>query len=152
MSKENVQVLLKQFGNTIGLADLALDEEGFCSLTFDDQIVLNLQYDQRTENIVIFAELGKIKDEGALKVYARLLEANIFWKETGGGTLCVEPKTMTAILEYQEAVAHMNDVRFQRLIEGFINTAEYWISHLDELQTDVALQPDAVLPTMGIRG
>lgn len=152
MSKENVQLLLKQFGNTIALPDLALDEEGFCSLTFDDKIVLNIQYDHRTENIVIFTEIGKIKDEQSLKVYARLLEANMFWKDTGGGTLCVEPKTKTTMLEYQEAVAQMDEVRFQRVIEGFINTAEYWISYLNELQTDGTLQPNEPLPTMGIRG
>ncbi len=152
MSKENFQVLLKELGTTIGLADLSPDDEGYCSLTFDDKIVLNLQYDQRTENIVIFTELGEVRDELALKVYSRFLEANMFWKDTGGGTLCVEPKTMTAMLEYQESVAKMDEVRFQQLVEGFINIAEYWIGYLNELQTGDNLQPDEVIPSMGIRG
>lgn len=136
-AKENLQGLLSAVGAKLGIPGLALDDAGACSLVFDGRTTINLQADSLAGNLILFAELGALRAADT-NIYASLLEANLFWKGTGGGTLAVEPQSRAVLLQYQDSLVGMDQVRFEQILERFISAAEQWTSRLAEMVKDAA--------------
>ena len=130
---ENYKQLLSELGQTVGLPELAPDEDNYCCLGVDDKIVLHLQYNIENEILMLFAQVGKIDDHHREAIYPRLLKANLFWQGTGGATLGVDDNG-EVLMAYQIVISNMDFQKFQDLLEGFVNTAELWINTLDAVQ------------------
>lgn len=154
MSLDQLKHLLKELGQSIGLPDLAPDDDGYCCLSFDSKITLHIQLDDDTGNLTFFSEVGKVEEDRQLEIYTRMLEANVFWLGTGGATLGVNSENLTATLGYQEPITGIDFQRFQQLLEGFVNTAEKWIDRLIEIQSAPPEDKggDAAMPPMGDMG
>jgi hypothetical protein len=125
MSDTSLQVMLRDFGEGLGLPDFGLDEYGFSSLVIDE-ILLNLETDESNESIMIYANVGKIPVEGSLEFYELLLEADFFSKGTAGATLGIDKRANIVILAYLLPTNGLSLHRFHRTIENFTNMAEWW--------------------------
>ena len=134
MSSESFKQLLSELGQAVGLPDLAPDKDNYCCLGFDDKIVTHLQYNEESEVLMLFAQLGTIDEDKTADIYPRLLKANLFWQGTGGATIGVDDETREVLLSYQVAMRLIDFSKFQELLEGFINTAELWINTLETVQ------------------
>lgn len=134
MSLNQLTQLLKDLGDAIKLPGLKPDDDGYCCLSFDEKITVHIQLDKETENLTLFAELGRVNEARKAEIFGRLLEANVFWLGTGGATIGVNTENMMATLGYQEPITHIDFQRFQQLLEGFVNTAEKWIDRLQEME------------------
>jgi hypothetical protein len=108
--------------------DLALDETGLCTLGFDEQIV-NIHFDERSSNLVLFAALGSLPVEGRERALALLMEANLFWSGTGGATLALEPGANVVMLHHQVR-ADMEQADFEALLQQFVDLSDYWSGKL----------------------
>src|SRR6478735_1182980 len=93
-----LQKLVGEFGAEIGLPNLTIDGEGFCSLTFDGKVTVNLQLSESKDQIVLFAELGVVPTEDRAETYEALLKANFFWQATHGATLSLEGDEPTVVI------------------------------------------------------
>ena len=82
--REQVDLLLGEFGREIGLAGLALDEDGHAALAFDD-VLVNFEVEEGDERLLLYAYLGEIRGDAAASMRA-MLEANLFWRGADGGT------------------------------------------------------------------
>lgn len=134
MSLENYKQLLSELGQVVSLPDLAPDKDNYCCLGFDDKIIVHLQYSEVNEILMLFAQLGTIDEDKVNDIYPRLLKANLFWQGTGGATLGVDDETREVLISYQTPIQFMDFPKFQELLEGFINTAELWITTLEAIQ------------------
>jgi hypothetical protein len=141
MSVEILHDLLRQFGAQIGLPDLAADEQGFCSLKIGDVVTLSIQYEPEGDDIAIFARLGVIQPEAREDACLLMLSANFMWVETRGATLSLELGESAAYLGVKEPAQALDAVRFARLVQDFVETAEQWTRRL------VALNGGASEPT-----
>src|SRR5262249_33730853 len=120
MSMEIYRSLLKGLGATIGLPDLAPDDEGFCAMQFGDRIVVNLQYEAEREDLALFARLGDVEPDLREAAYEMLLAGNLFWKETAGATLSVEPTAGTVYLAAKQAIQSLDQPRFEAMLNEFV--------------------------------
>lgn len=134
MSAENYKQLLSELGQSVGLPELAPDEDNYCCLGFDDKIVLHIQYNKENEVLMLFSQIGTIDEDKTKAIYPRLLKANLFWQGTGGATIGVDDESREVLMSYQVPMSFMDFHKFQELLEGFVNTAELWINTLDAVQ------------------
>jgi hypothetical protein len=128
MSKETVNQVLGEFGKQIGLDDLRLDDNGYAALAFDD-VVVNLEYDEEPERLLMSAYLGEPQGE-RLKTYELLLDANFCWQGTAGATLSLERETGGIVLFQALPARALERQALAAALETFVNTADAWILQL----------------------
>jgi hypothetical protein len=125
LSRELFENLLGDLANTLGMESLAPDADGYLALTIDGQDV-NIQHDEKADEILIFGRLARIADENPFPFYQRLLAGNLFWQGTAGGTLSVEPRSQTVYLARSLAMSPLDLRGLEAMIQGFLDTAAYW--------------------------
>jgi len=132
------ETLIAELGAAIGLPELKLDEDGACTLSFDDNITVNLRLDPETDAVVLYSPLGLLEADGSVAVKDALLEANLLFQGTGGCTLGVDSNMGLVVLAYREHVAQVRAPLLMERIEAFVNVAEAWRERLERLQSGQA--------------
>ena len=124
MSADRADALIRALGHAVGIDDLALDDGGTCTLRFDET-VLALELDEGEDRLVLHAALGPLPAEGQAELLARLLEANLFWKDTHGATLALDRGAARALL-LRAVPLDAPPAGFPGLVERFVDAAEAW--------------------------
>jgi hypothetical protein len=123
--------LVQQLGKTVGIDDLAPDDNGYLCLTFDERPV---NIEERDGIIFLYAALGPLPTDDPENLYRRLLSANCFYRETQGATLGVDDR-LGVLLFYQTPVAALEGNQFETILQNFINTADAWRGRLEEARS-----------------
>lgn len=126
-----------------GNQSIKVDEEGGCALTFDDNIVVNMEYDGELDLLTLYCRLGTVAADRVGTVYPLLLEANVLWAGTGGATLGVIPDDRSVVLAYQEKAAAIDGQRFEGLLSGLVDAAEFWMKLIEDGSRDAPVEPSA---------
>src|SRR5580765_2819858 len=140
--------ILAQFGRTIGLDNLALDDEGYAALAIDDKLIVNLERDPNGERVLLYCAVGEPAGS-PLEAYAMLLEANYLGRGTGGATLGLASDSDMIVLSLFVPLASLDLHGFTRTVEMFITVAEQWsarMAHLGTAQHRVDEKPGAAEP------
>lgn len=129
--KEHVNELLKHIGDGLNLPNLCLDDNNHCILLFDEKIVLNMDFDQEGNKLVIYAYIGEIPLECREIIFEKALEGNFFWNETDGGTLGVDKQSQSLVLakSYTLPIEKFND--FEDQLASFVEIVEKWIVRIE---------------------
>ncbi len=126
-----MHTLIHDFGKNIGIPDLALDEHHYCCLQFDG-VVVNLEYEPDKDELFLYTHLGRIPQDPSLALYERLLEANFFFRQTGGGVLGIDKATGIIALAWRLPASPLTLPALEKLMETFVNTAEYWTEQVGQ--------------------
>ncbi len=119
--------LIADFGKMLTLESLSLDSDtNSCILIFDDELVLNIEYDDPEERLVFSIYLDEIPEEGAEPLLRELMGANLYWHQTRGATLCLEEGTGGIILAYPRSVSELDATSIETIAENLLNLAEKW--------------------------
>lgn len=84
--------LISALGQSLGEASLQLDEEGLAFLPLSNEFFLHLQADVTRQCFIGFAVVGTLPLQPPVSLLKQLLQANRFWRETGGATLSLDDK------------------------------------------------------------
>ena len=121
---------LAEFAQKLGIGPLARGKDGVSVLSFDEIDVL-LTTDNAS--LTLFTRVG-VAPEGDADLLDALLAANLFWQETGGATLSLEPYSRVVIMAQRLAAAEvMSSEALEAAVETFTHSAMEWkttISHL----------------------
>ena len=131
MNLDMINPLFHDFGKTLGIDTLTLDENGCCCLLFDD-IVVNFEATPESEQLFLYTRLGSIPDKDKEAFFAALLEGNYFYRTTGGATLGVDQKSNSVVMAYQTFYTHLDVRRFSQIVENFVNIASFWLKKLQQ--------------------
>lgn len=127
------QDLLTQLGNTLTVGPLTLDERTrSCVLVFDDNLVINIEYDDSTERLVFSSYLAELPATGAEPLLRELLAANLYWHRTRGATLGLEEGTGGVLLTYAHAVVDLDGPKLEAVLQTFVQQAERWTQRITE--------------------
>ena len=148
---EQIQLILKEFGEAIGLEGLALDETGYCCLTFDDNIFVSIESDEKENRLLMYSFLGAPKGENVAKVYGEILDGNFFWRHTQGATLSRDPNSEGIVLMDRIELRDMNYARFEKALENFVNTTESWMRKLESAQEEEEPEKDGTVQSEDFR-
>ena len=132
--QDEVNAVLCQFGDKIGIQNLKLDEDDNCQLSIDERMLVNVQLDSERGELVLFTVLGQLTDANRLEICETLLEANLFWNGTDGATVGLDRADGLLFLCNKTPLDRLILEHFETLLERFINTTEDWSGALGELQ------------------
>ncbi|MCL9783814.1 type III secretion system chaperone [Vibrio sp. S4M6] len=138
MSKQNIELLMIDLGNELGIDNLKLDEDACCCLSFDD-IILHFEFDAAQNRLLCYSHLGDVPPFGQSDFYEMLLDANLFWKGTGGHTLSIDSKSKAVILVSQ---VDSNDTKLEQLtpmIGSFLDVSDIWRRKIVEFNNKTSL-------------
>ena len=148
MSEANLQTLLLKFGQRVGIADLALDDDNYCMLRLDDTLSLSIEFFAAGEQVIFTARVGTLPREQRNALLQAIAEANFHWAGTGGGTLSLNPQDDSVYLQFREASTQMDQQRFENLLQALVHNTERWAARLagPAPATDAASQVNPVPP------
>jgi hypothetical protein len=137
MDKRDLAVkLVANFGSMLTLPELTLDEKSnSCVLLFDGDIVLNIEFDETSGQLILSVYLDELPQHGGEPLLRELMVANLYWHRTDGATLGLEDATNGVILAQARAVTELDDSSFEKMVETFVNQAERWKKHIAATKT-----------------
>jgi hypothetical protein len=86
MLSPSCNALMLAPGAEVGIPELELDEPHCCALAFDSAVV-DVEFDESSGQLFLYARLGALPTCGASAICKQLLAGNLFRKETGEATL-----------------------------------------------------------------
>ena len=140
MSSSVMNNLIREFGASIGIPDLQLDEEYRCNMMFDE-VPVSFELGDGDESMYIYSLLGHVPGDGLERFYAELLHANYVFADNGGSTLSVDSQSGNVVLLREERLELLRLSRLESVVEQFVNVAEDWMSRLRSGGTNEADAP-----------
>ena len=128
----NARQHLQDIATTLGLPALDFDSNGCARMLFDGKVDVNFENDEISGLLHLYSDLGELPLRGREAVYRALLEANLFGVQTQGATLAVDGSEDQVVLSRSVLVEELSLSSFSKLLEGFVNSAEYWQNVLAE--------------------
>ena len=137
--------LIAEFGASIGIPELTLDEENRCNLMFDE-VAVSFELSPDEDAVYIYAYLGDVVRTGNGALFTALLGANYLFKGTRGATIGVDEASGRVVMIRSEDLSALRLSRFSSLVEEFINLAELWQKKLAEFPAQTTPEPAPATP------
>ena len=132
--------LISNFGNLLTLPALKLDDKtSSCVLLFDGDIVLNIEFDEASGQMILSVYLDELPGDNAESVLRELMVANLYWHRTDGATLGLEEATGGIIMAQARNVGELDDASFEKFVETFVNQSERWKKRLAAARSGLAV-------------
>lgn len=123
---EQVRPLVQDLGRLVGIPDLALDGAGDCVLTVDGDLTLELSFIDGEDRLVVAAPLATLDEEAPPGLLTALLDANVFWRGTGGSTIGVDRNTRTVLLMTSLPAAGLTAGALESRLGEIVAVAQGW--------------------------
>ncbi|MBL8331473.1 MAG: type III secretion system chaperone, partial [Rubrivivax sp.] len=117
--------LIAELGRRIGHADFALSDLGTAALRIDGDLQLNLEHDEDERSLVLYLRLGAPPEHGREALYARLLNANLFGRGSGGGHVGLDPARDELVLSRSLALDHTDGVALEAAVAALVDAARH---------------------------
>lgn len=132
-SPTSPHALLASLADRLGVGPLAADEDHVSVFSFEGIDVLVAPDDQA---FTLFTRLGEAPRDD-VEFLESLLAANLFWQDTAGATLSLEPFSRMVILAVRQPVADMYSVEaLESAIEVFAQSALAWVRTIERLHQE----------------
>ncbi len=127
--------LMREFGTSIGLADISPNDEGLVMLAFDELLVVHFGVRADRGELALTTALGSVDPDCRASLFARLLAENFFpaeddfyfaWDAVGEAVL-LTAKSPLAALTVEDLSAWLL---------RFLNQAKVWRVRLQENQSE----------------
>lgn len=122
------QELAAGLGGSLGLPDLAFDEERRARLSFASGLILDLEGAEQGTVLQVTASVGD--DAGSADTWRSLLSANLYGQGTGGSVLAIDPETDEILLTRRFELAHADFAGLEMQLNQFLAFAEEWLAEL----------------------
>ena len=110
------------------------DMDPTIAISFSDQLVTCVSAEE--EGLVVFAKLGAAP-ENSTTFLEELLSANLFWRDTQGATLSLDPETRGVFLAQRIPISTTDKTAtLQEKIERFAQTQAAWTSVLESMNEE----------------
>ncbi len=126
---------LKQLDEELKLGGrLVLDADQRCFLMFDEKLLVEIGYEPSAQT---FRFQGALESKSVPQqtFYNALLEHNLGWKDTDGAAFGLQLGSEKTQLVQNLPVASCDYALFNRSLERFVNTFEYWLNHIEALKS-----------------
>lgn len=138
---EAVSNLLKEFGRHIGLEQLTLDDDGQCTLAFDEDIVMTFVADPEGGlNAVSF--VGELPESGAEEFVKGLLQENFLPSNHGGARFALEPNSNRLVMVGRWDAQKTDINFFSTQLEACVNSIDAMQKTMTETKFDAPKTKD----------
>jgi hypothetical protein len=148
MDRNQANALASRLGEAIGIADLALDEGGTCTLVIDNgAVIVSLGHNTAAGALDLMTCLDQVEPTPAN--LSRLLQANLGWRGSGGATFALDPTGGAVMLQRRIGDAEATEDGLKAALEGLVATTEAWIKRFSDQQATVDDATTADVSTFG---
>lgn len=123
--RDRVQSVLTEFAASIGLEQLALNEEDRTCVIFDDTHEVYIDCDDDRALLTLSCRLGPPRVDDAEGLFRLLLGANAFWRELPM-TFALDAQTGEVLQLAHLSAAELDLPRFQAALGGYLVAVENW--------------------------
>lgn len=127
---------IANYGKEIGLPDLKLNDDGICSLSFDEKLNVDIVYRKDQEQVIFAAPVGNIPVEGQENFFKQLLISNAFGIENAGATLGIEEEENRVILSYMFISSTFSFDLFKTVLGNFVDLVEAWQEKIETMGSE----------------
>ena len=127
----DVDNIVKELGNQLGLDNLALDENNVCRIVFDEKFNVDIEAMPDKKSFFIHAVLCRVPAEHKEVLFAELLEANLFGKGTGGASFGYDANLGEVLLFRRFETEKTDYPEFEAAVEEFLNYMESWSKRIE---------------------
>ncbi|MFQ6723496.1 MAG: type III secretion system chaperone [Opitutales bacterium] len=124
------------YGKEVGLSDLKLNEDGICSLSFDEKLNVDIVYRKEQEQVIFAAPIGDIPAEGQEGFFKQLLIANAFGIENAGAVLGIEEDENRVVLSYMFISSTFSFDLFKTVLANFVDLVEVWQEKIKTIESE----------------
>ena len=135
--KQNVEENLQHFAESIGLGELSLNEHDACGLCFDDTLIVNMEYLEEDEALVFVSSVKPMDahDDARTQLFEKLLSLNLQHHSMQGAFIALN-HDKTEVLLIRSMLASSDYGNFESTLEKFVNTLEWIVSEVDNVDED----------------
>ncbi|MCW7553997.1 type III secretion system chaperone [Endozoicomonas gorgoniicola] len=132
--KQNVEENLQHFAESIGLGELSLNEHDACGLCFDDTLIVNMEYLEEDEALVFVSSVKPMDahDDARTQLFEKLLSLNLQHHSMQGAFVALN-HDKTEVLLIRSMLASSDYGNFESTLEKFVNTLEWIVSEVDNV-------------------
>lgn len=123
------QQVFNEFGQRIGVSELALDEQGYCHLRFDE-VDIHFQTLDDGERVLCHAPVGVLLQDTNAALVWELLNANYLYRQTLGATLGWDAQSGQCILSSLVDARALDVNGLEAITQHLVNAAEHWMQRL----------------------
>ena len=124
------------YGKEIGLPNLKLNEDGICSLSFDEKFNVDIVFRKEQEQVIFAAPIGDIPAEGQENFFKQLLISNAFGIENAGAILGIEEEENRVILSYVFISSTFSFDLFKTVLANFVDLVEAWQEKIETMRSE----------------
>ena len=132
VAEEKVNQILEEFGKSINLENIRLNDDKTCVLCVDEDKNIQVAYNEVNEALDFFASVGQVP-ESEKRCCNYLLKSNSEWALTKGAALAKGNGSSEVILEYRLPLLNLTKELFESTFEQFIGLVTVWEAYLREL-------------------
>lgn len=129
---KEIESVLKELGAKVGF-EIALDENGACTLELADGRVMLLQERADLNELDFVATLGGVPEEARAAVFTELLAANFYWQETFGATISWNVDLEEAVIIYPLQLAGATPAVVETIFTRFVELQAAWSERFAEM-------------------
>lgn len=133
----NPNDILTNFGKSIGIADIAFDQDGHCCLGFDD-LVVDIAISEDNEHLIISSKIATVPVDAPVSVLTGYLSLNYIALSMGIGAIGLD--ITKRIVRYVDRISmhDLDDEAFLGEMTRFVNRTEKLVSWLSAAHFDNA--------------
>lgn len=138
MNKKRAQSLLDILTKISGIPPLDLSDTEVCTIVFDEQYEINIGADENTGLLTLFCHLPTVSQQGKLRAYELMLNANLFSQGTSNITLSLHKETNCPVVSRTIDVSLVEYDVFEAQLLDFIDCVELWSNMLKDINSGEA--------------
>ena len=115
---------IKKYGKEVGLPNLKLNENGVCSLCFEDSINVDIVFREEYNQCFLASPICSIPNSDREKFYEQLLISNNTYNKNGGVILGIDENSNRVVISYTFIANTFSYLRFKNTLKNFVDIAE----------------------------
>ena len=113
MDLSTLNEVMAGFGRELGVDGFELNEDGYAALVTDSTVVLNFDFYEEEQKLVVMSTVAVIDEKNRVAIYEEMLQGAFFWGENRGVTMALSPDGYHAVTLY---AIDAEDMTVQRLL------------------------------------
>ncbi|NBU89563.1 MAG: CesT family type III secretion system chaperone, partial [Betaproteobacteria bacterium] len=124
MQEQHFNLMLAEFGERLGIGPLTFDDDQTAAIAFSEDLIVLLSLEE--DALLTYAKVGTALD-GNAEFAEALLSANLFWEDTRGATVSLEPFSRAILLALRTPADSIASPQvLESHLEAFAELAQEW--------------------------
>lgn len=134
--RTEVNQLLAELARSLGLPSITLDEHNRCVLLFDEKLMINIEFSEEQQSLMVYSYLCENPLEARELVLEKLLEANFDLYASVRACFSLEKQSQSLFLTQSWSLPLKSPEVFEEELASFVETVETWQTKIQQIVSE----------------